>query len=72
MVGKIKFPYSKNYSKQYQIIWSFFPPNIFTKALWLLCDASNTPQDDGISWSRQGECSPNDNDCVITIVREQN
>ncbi|PON34694.1 ABC transporter A, ABCA [Parasponia andersonii] len=63
----IKFPYSKTFPKLYQIVWSLFPPNLFTKALWLLADATSTPQDIGISWSRQGECAPNDNECVITI-----
>ena len=71
IVGEIQFPYSKRFPRLYQIIWSFFPPNLFTKAIWLLADATSTPQDIGISWSRQGECAPNDEECVITIVCEK-
>ncbi|CAI9264283.1 unnamed protein product [Lactuca saligna] len=48
-------------------IWSFFPPNLLAKALQLLSDATSTPKDPGISWSRIGECAPNDNDCLINM-----
>ncbi|CAH1419862.1 unnamed protein product [Lactuca virosa] len=61
------FPYSDNYSNTYRIIWSFFPPNLLAKALQLLSDATSTPEDPGISWSRIGKCAPNDNDCLINM-----
>lgn len=51
-------------------LWSLFPPNTFSQGLKLLADATSTPQDPGISWSKRAECGPNDDiDCVITIVR---
>ncbi|PON34696.1 ABC transporter A, ABCA [Parasponia andersonii] len=65
--GALKFPYSRKFSQQYRIIWSIFPPNLLTKAVWLLSDATSTPQDVGISWSKRAMCAPNDDDCVITI-----
>lgn len=52
-------------------LWSLFPPNTFSQGLKLLADATSTPQDPGISWSKRAECGPNDDtDCVITIVRQ--
>lgn len=62
------FPYSNNFPNFYRIIWSLFPPNLLAEALSLLADATSTPQDPGISWSKRADCAPNDLDCVITIV----
>ncbi|XP_019082065.1 ABC transporter A family member 2 isoform X4 [Vitis vinifera] len=61
------FPYSNNFPNFYRIIWSLFPPNLLAEALSLLADATSTPQDPGISWSKRADCAPNDLDCVITI-----
>lgn len=68
LVTAFGFPYSNNFSKFFQIIWSLFPPNLLAKALSLLSDATSNPGDPGISWSRRTECAPNDTECVITIV----
>lgn len=62
------FPYSETFSNTYRIIWSLFPPNLLAEALKLLADATSSPGDIGISWSRRAECAPNDTECVITIV----
>ncbi|PON57303.1 ABC transporter A, ABCA [Parasponia andersonii] len=67
LVTAFGFPYAKSISKQYRIIWSFFPPNLLAEALTLLAKATSTPQDLGISWSRRAKCTPNDDECVITI-----
>ncbi|XP_044477584.1 ABC transporter A family member 2-like [Mangifera indica] len=61
------FPYSETFSNTYRIIWSLFPPNLLAEALKLLADATSSPGDIGISWSRRAECAPNDTECVITI-----
>ncbi|KAJ0048785.1 hypothetical protein Pint_15238 [Pistacia integerrima] len=61
------FPYSEQFSNTYRIIWSLFPPNLLAEALKLLADATSSPGDIGISWSRRAECAPNDTECVITI-----
>ncbi|KAK2663999.1 hypothetical protein Ddye_002573 [Dipteronia dyeriana] len=61
------FPYADNFSTTLQTIWSLFPPNLLAQALQLLASATSTPEDIGISWSRRGECAPNDTECVITI-----
>ncbi|KAM6569736.1 hypothetical protein CsatB_017721 [Cannabis sativa] len=66
-VGVFGFPYMSKFSKLCQIIWSFFPPNLLAKALWLLSDATSSPEDVGISWSGRAMCTPNDEYCVITI-----
>ncbi|KAF4375887.1 hypothetical protein F8388_004977 [Cannabis sativa] len=68
-VGVFGFPYMSKFSKLCQIIWSFFPPNLLAKALWLLSDATSSPEDVGISWSGRAMCTPNDEYCVITIIR---
>jgi len=34
----------------------------------VLSDAVATSEDNGVSWSRRGECIYTDADCVITIV----
>ncbi|KAM6594096.1 hypothetical protein CsatA_001799 [Cannabis sativa] len=67
LLGPIQIPYNRRISKPFRVFWSLFPPNLFNKAVYLLADATSTPQDIGISWSRQAECAPNDNECVITI-----
>jgi len=52
-------------------LWSLFPPNTFSQGLKLLADATSTPQDPGISWSKRAECGPNDDTgCVLTIVSQ--
>ncbi|KAJ0106704.1 hypothetical protein Patl1_17825 [Pistacia atlantica] len=61
------FPYSEQFSNTYRIIWSLFPPNLLAEALKLFADATSSPGDIGISWSRRAECAPNDTECVITI-----
>ncbi|XVF50157.1 hypothetical protein PTKIN_Ptkin04bG0073300 [Pterospermum kingtungense] len=61
------FPYSDNFSKTLQNIWSLFPPNLLAQALKLLSDATSSPEDIGVSWSRRTKCAPNDDECVITI-----
>ncbi|XP_062114912.1 ABC transporter A family member 2-like [Humulus lupulus] len=66
-VGVFGFPYMSKFSQLCQIIWSFFPPNLLAKALWLLSDATSSPEDVGISWSGRAMCTPNDEYCVITI-----
>ncbi|EXB20715.1 ABC transporter A family member 2 [Morus notabilis] len=67
LVGTLNFSYSHRFSKRFRTGWSFFPPNLLTKALWLLSDATSSPQDVGISWSRMSECASNDAECLITI-----
>ncbi|XP_010256707.1 PREDICTED: ABC transporter A family member 2-like isoform X2 [Nelumbo nucifera] len=67
LVTTFGFPYSSDYSRKYRIIWSLFPPNLLAEALNILSDATATPQDDGISWSRRANCPPKDSECVITI-----
>ncbi|CAI9112240.1 OLC1v1012659C1 [Oldenlandia corymbosa var. corymbosa] len=67
VVTAFGFPYSRDYQSYYRIIWSFFPPNPFAQGLKLLSDATATPRDPGISWSRRSKCAPNDIDCVITM-----
>ncbi|XP_059643934.1 ABC transporter A family member 2-like [Cornus florida] len=67
LVTGFGFPYSSNFSNTYRIIWSIFPPNLLAQALTLLSDATSTPEDNGISWSRRAKCAPNDTECVITI-----
>ncbi|OMO95372.1 ABC transporter-like protein [Corchorus capsularis] len=61
------FPYSKSFSTVLQNLWSLFPPNLLAQALRLLSDATATPEDIGVSWSRRTKCAPNDEECVITI-----
>ncbi|TXG50443.1 hypothetical protein EZV62_022967 [Acer yangbiense] len=67
LVTVFGFPYADNFSTTLQTIWSLFPPNLLAQALQLLASATSTPEDIGISWSRRGECAPNDTECVITI-----
>ncbi|CAN6916939.1 unnamed protein product [Brassica oleracea] len=64
--GSTGFPYSKDYSLMTRVLWSLFPPNTFSQGLKLLSDATSTPQDPGISWSKRAECAPNDDpDCFL-------
>ncbi|KAK9676736.1 hypothetical protein RND81_11G096600 [Saponaria officinalis] len=67
VVTQFGFPYSDRFSKGYRIIWSFFPPNLLAKALKMLTDATATHRDPGISWSGRTKCSPNDDDCIVTM-----
>lgn len=68
LVTTFGFPYSQDFSKTYQIVWSFFPPNLFAAGLNLLAQATETPQDPGVSWKGRLRCAPGDEECVITIV----
>lgn len=68
IVTAFGFPYSEMFSKTYRVIWSFYPPNLFAKAVQLLTDATGTDQDPGLSWSRRTKCSPNDDACILTMV----
>ncbi|CAN6923811.1 unnamed protein product [Brassica oleracea] len=64
--GSTGFPYSKDYSLMTRVLWSLFPPNTFSQGLKLLSDATLTPQDPSISWSKRAECAPNDDpDCFL-------
>ncbi|KAK0586759.1 hypothetical protein LWI29_011786 [Acer saccharum] len=47
--------------------FSIFIVGFMTQLVTLLASATSTPEDIGISWSRRGECAPNDTECVITI-----
>ncbi|XP_072998676.1 ABC transporter A family member 2-like [Typha latifolia] len=67
LVTTFGFPYDSSFEKYYRVIWSFFPPNLLAKALDLLGNATATSDDKGISWSRRGECTTFEPDCVITI-----
>ncbi|KAF7838425.1 ABC transporter A family member 2-like [Senna tora] len=61
------FPYKESISKSLRTVWSLFPPNPFAQALHVLSQATSTPEDDGLSWSKRGECAPDDDNCVLTI-----
>ncbi|XP_040989213.1 ABC transporter A family member 2-like isoform X2 [Juglans microcarpa x Juglans regia] len=67
LVTVFGFPYSDSFSTTLRAIWSLFPPNLLAAALNLLAEATSTPQDIGITWSRRAKCAPNDTECVITI-----
>ncbi|KAJ8620984.1 hypothetical protein MRB53_029513 [Persea americana] len=67
LVTTFGFPYSHDYSKAYQVIWSLFPPNLLAQALKLLGDATATSQDEGISWRRRAECPSTDSSCILTV-----
>ncbi|XP_042011440.1 ABC transporter A family member 2-like [Salvia splendens] len=67
IVTTFGFPYGQDFSKTYQTVWSFFPPNLFAAGLNLLSQATETPQDPGISWKGRLRCAPGDEECVITI-----
>ncbi|KAK7304602.1 hypothetical protein VNO77_42485 [Canavalia gladiata] len=67
IVVQAGFPYKDSISKTFRNVWSLFPPNPFAQALQVLSDAVETPEDDGVSWSKRRECAVNDDDCVITI-----
>lgn len=69
IVTAFGFPYSDSFSQTYRVIWSFYPPNLLAKALNMLTDATRTSQDPGISWSGRTRCAPNDDDCILTMVR---
>ncbi|KAH6797364.1 ATP-binding cassette A2 [Perilla frutescens var. hirtella] len=67
LVTTFGFPYSQDFSKTYQTVWSFFPPNLFAAGLNLLSQATETPQDPGVSWKGRLRCAPGDEECVLTI-----
>ena len=65
------FPYSRNISKMCQIIWSFFPPNLLAKALFLLIKASSSSQDYAFLLTKPANCvSNNISFDIITIICE--
>lgn len=50
--------------------WSLFPPNLLSKGVKILSDATETPNDDGVRWSERGKCSKKDLDgenCAVTM-----
>ncbi|EEF52143.1 abc transporter, putative [Ricinus communis] len=64
------FPYDLDVSTIIQNIWSLFPPNLFAIAVDSLSEATNTPEDVGISWSRRKECvseASGTDKCVMSI-----
>ncbi|KAK4264229.1 hypothetical protein QN277_025437 [Acacia crassicarpa] len=65
------YPYEHDTSKAFRAIWSLFPPDPFAQGIHLLSQATSTPEDNGVRWSKRGECAPNDdtNDggCFVTI-----
>ncbi|OAY80034.1 ABC transporter A family member 2, partial [Ananas comosus] len=67
LVTTFGFPYATSFKRYLRVIWSFFPPNLFAKALDTLGQATSTPEDKGISWSSRNQCTTYEEDCVITI-----
>ncbi|XP_028787945.1 ABC transporter A family member 2 [Neltuma alba] len=67
IVVQAGYPYDNDSSQAFRVVWSFFPPNPFAQGLNVLSQATSTPEDDGVRWSKRGECAPNDEDCYITI-----
>ncbi|XP_020104901.1 ABC transporter A family member 2-like [Ananas comosus] len=67
LVTTFGFPYATGFKRYLRVIWSFFPPNLFAKALDTLGQATSTPEDKGISWSSRNQCTTYEEDCVITI-----
>ncbi|WVZ07774.1 hypothetical protein V8G54_021120 [Vigna mungo] len=67
LVVQAGFPYRDRFSKTLRDLWSLFPPNPFSQGIQVLSDAVATSEDDGVSWSRRGECLHTHADCVITI-----
>ncbi|KAJ6794728.1 putative ABC transporter A family member 2 [Iris pallida] len=67
MVTSFGFPYSEDQKKTYRVIWSLFPPNLLSKGINILGDATDTPEAPGISWRERGKCPPDETDCVITM-----
>lgn len=72
IVTTIGFPYNNRFSQTYRVIWSLYPPNLFAKALHTLTKASRIHQDSGMSWSQRTRCAPNDDNCILTMVRISN
>ncbi|CAH2043967.1 unnamed protein product [Thlaspi arvense] len=50
------FPYSSGHSVTSRVVWSFFPPNTFSKGVQILIEANSTPGVSGISWSERSVC----------------
>ena len=68
MASPFGFPYQQFVAKEYRIMWSLFPPNLLSEALKLLLDATSKPENVGIRWSTWSDCSPNNNNCIMSIV----
>ncbi|QCE13964.1 ATP-binding cassette [Vigna unguiculata] len=67
LVVQAGFPYTNSFSKTLRNLWSLFPPNPFSQGIQVLSEAVDTSEDNGVSWSRRGECPHTDSDCVLTI-----
>ncbi|KAI9086495.1 hypothetical protein K1719_031579 [Acacia pycnantha] len=67
IVVQAGYPYENDTSGAFRTVFSFFPPNPFAQGLYVLSQATSTPEDEGVRWSKRGECAPNDDDCHITI-----
>lgn len=67
IVVQAGFPYKDSFSKTLRDLWSLFPPNPFSQGIQVLSDAVATSEDHGVRWSKRGECTLNDTECVITI-----
>ncbi|XP_021746248.1 ABC transporter A family member 2-like [Chenopodium quinoa] len=67
IVTAFGFPYSKMFSQTYRVLWSFYPPNLLAEGIQMLTDATSTPQDPGMSWKGRTKCSPNDDECILTM-----
>lgn len=68
IVVQVGYPYENDTSQAFRIVWSFFPPNPFAQGLHVLAQATSTPEDDGVRWSKRGKCAPNDDNCYLTMV----
>ncbi|KAH7282435.1 hypothetical protein KP509_35G030600 [Ceratopteris richardii] len=69
LVTYFGFPYNVSFAKSFQIIWSFFPPNLLAIALYYLGRATTNEQDPGISWENRKVCSFSESDCVLTMEK---
>ncbi|MCO5612676.1 hypothetical protein L7F22_066945 [Adiantum nelumboides] len=67
LVTYFGFPYDESFPKSYQVIWSFFPPNLLAIALLYLGRATTNKQDPGVSWERRKRCSYSQPNCVLTM-----
>ncbi|CAI8602650.1 unnamed protein product [Vicia faba] len=71
LVVQAIFLYTDNISVTFQNLWSLFPPNPFAQGLSILSDAISTPEDNGLSWSKWGDCVDYMKLTVITILHCQ-
>lgn len=52
-----------------QVLFSMFPPNMLAMGLKFLQDATVAPEDPGYTWGDITSCAPNNDECVLTMVR---